>query len=162
MWQAHVFLQIDLGLSVLSGLAKAGIYLDLDAYGTLNFDVEAMPDRSKSTDVEALASPQVGGCASMDAGIKITAGAEAAAGPIFPTQNFEYDLFSQKYDLFDVSLTFCLASSYRFRFQKCFGTKSKRSVVPATLNRRLDAGLLCPANIAQAIKVIEEVVTGKN
>ncbi|EJD50572.1 hypothetical protein AURDEDRAFT_112184 [Auricularia subglabra TFB-10046 SS5] len=164
--EAHVIPRVELGVKILSGIAKASIYLDLDASAKLDLHVEAsasvevgtgdskteeekvkeMLEKLKATlgminipipvhnapRAETKAEAEASGCAKLDGGIDIYAGAQGSIAGIFD-KDAKFDIYKTELNVFD----------------KCFGASTKpqarlrtRSLPPALPVGKRD--LVCP------------------
>ncbi|KAJ7929628.1 hypothetical protein B0H13DRAFT_2539771 [Mycena leptocephala] len=164
----HLIPSLNVGISALGNKAKADVVLALDTSASLKLSLEASADLQKTisnpaaskknrrTTSSAAASPKsvsgravktsFGGCFEVDAGIDLTAGANA-------------DFFG----LFNKNKTFSLFSKNFVIFKKCFGAAPKRSLFALSqldrqsLVRR--AGLSCPAaNVKSPELVVDQTV----
>ncbi|KZW02304.1 hypothetical protein EXIGLDRAFT_760137 [Exidia glandulosa HHB12029] len=95
---AHVIPRVEVGVKVLSGLAQASVYIDLDASATLDLSIEASATANTRRDGEA--SGQANGCAKLDGGIDINAGAKGAIKPIFD-KDITFDIFQTNLNIFN-------------------------------------------------------------
>ncbi|KZW02320.1 hypothetical protein EXIGLDRAFT_829503 [Exidia glandulosa HHB12029] len=122
----HLIPRLEVGITVLQ-FAEANIFLDLDTSATLG--LQASTAASVATDADS--STSVGGCATLDAGIDVRAGATGAIKPIFDKE-IDFDIFKK-----DVNI-----------FQKCFGSQAKRSTLAKRWARRATHAkrdLQCPS-----------------
>lgn len=166
--EAHLIPRIDIGISGLGGVAEATVFLDLDASATatltLNGSANAVAAVSPSTDNATETSASFNGCVGVDAGLDVNAGADASFFGIFD-QSTQVNLFTKKFDLFDVSPTRLMTTIYHFAHaysaQKCFGTATnKREIyerLPQLMHKRV--GLICPSvNAGDPTLIAEEAI----
>ncbi|EJD39488.1 hypothetical protein AURDEDRAFT_153822 [Auricularia subglabra TFB-10046 SS5] len=94
---AHLIPRVEVGIDVLGGLAEASIFLDLDTSATLRVSTEA--SAVVSNNKAANVPPSLSGCAQLDAGLDITAGARGALPPFFDKE-VEFPIFQTDATLF--------------------------------------------------------------
>ncbi|KZW02299.1 hypothetical protein EXIGLDRAFT_484603 [Exidia glandulosa HHB12029] len=94
---ANVIPRVEVGIKVLSGLAEASVYLDLAASATLDLSIDA--SATAHTRRDAGASGTASGCAKLDGGIDIYAGAKGVIKPIFD-KDIKFDIFQKDLNVF--------------------------------------------------------------
>lgn len=117
--EAHLIPKLNLGISALGDVAKAGVFLELDASAGLQLGFNAgaagtikvtqNDDPAKDAIVTATASAiaDVGGCLDITAGLDVNIGADAKFFNIFDV-NKQASLFSRDFELFEVSFDYVL------------------------------------------------------
>jgi hypothetical protein len=90
--EAHLIPRLDLGVTILNGVAEATVFANVDASATLDFNFNA---QASGTPVDGtVGDPTIdfknfessfGGSVGMDLGVLINVGAEAALGMPAPT-----------------------------------------------------------------------------
>jgi len=115
--EAHLIPRIDVGITVLSGIATATVYLDLDASAAVTLSLNAtaqsnatvphssavsttMSDPVARSDV-ADKTGNVNGCVDVGAALDVNAGAQDKLFGIFD-QSTKVNLFHKHFDLFTV------------------------------------------------------------
>ncbi|EJD42530.1 hypothetical protein AURDEDRAFT_145708 [Auricularia subglabra TFB-10046 SS5] len=100
--------KVQFGIEVAK-LAKAEVFVDMDASTTLGVEVHAGASVSSSGQTSASA----GGCVTLDGAIHIAAGASGALKPIFD-KTISFDIFKKELNL----------------FRKCFGDEDPAAPLP--------------------------------
>lgn len=100
---AHVIPRVDLGISGMGGLAKATVFLNLDASATTTFNVtgDTSIEVSTSDSDNNGITTAVNGCADVDAEFDVNAGADGSFFGVF-NQSASVALFSKKINIFQV------------------------------------------------------------
>ncbi|KAF7292065.1 hypothetical protein MIND_01232600 [Mycena indigotica] len=131
----HLIPQLTLGLNAFSGIAKAQVYLNLDASTGIDLSLSASANASTGTSGNA-ASGTVDGCVDISAGLGVNVG---ASGSLFGLiGEGEYPLYSGAWDL----------------YAKCFSAASKRAPEPGRGLRRIGlagAGYRLPGDARQGL-----------
>ncbi|KAH7104420.1 hypothetical protein BKA62DRAFT_635547 [Auriculariales sp. MPI-PUGE-AT-0066] len=125
---AEVTPRIDLGVKLLAGLAEATVYLDLVADATLGMNLEAQAP--VSGDLSSLdASASASGCAKLDAGVHVKAGAKGKIAGVFD-KDVDYTIFEKSINVFD----------------KCFGANPTKRALVSPIQRSAIArrDFVCP------------------
>lgn len=137
---AHVIPRVDLGISGMNGLAKATVFLNLDASATTTFNVtgETSTEVSTSDSDNNGITTAVNGCADVDAEFDVNAGADGSFFGVF-NQSASVALFSKKISI----------------FQKCLGTGGqtrKRHHARKPIDKAVYArDFSCPAGIGSLV-----------
>lgn len=90
----------------MDGLAKATIFMDLDAYGKLDMSLKAVAlvstEVGPSGPENSVAEASIEGCVGLSAGFDVKAGIDGALGPFFHG-TADFDIFNLEKDIFKVS-----------------------------------------------------------
>lgn len=120
--EAHLIPGLDLGITALGGASKATVSLNLDASAsvTLTLNASAVATVTPRSSVDMVphdetapaamaradtASTGVNGCIDVGAALNVNAGADAKFFAIFDA-NAKVNLFTQKFDFFNVRIQF--------------------------------------------------------
>ncbi|KAH7092710.1 hypothetical protein BKA62DRAFT_776055 [Auriculariales sp. MPI-PUGE-AT-0066] len=138
--------RIDLGISILSGLAQATVYLDVAATAVLDLNIEGhatvdAPINASTGQTDVTTSTGASGCAKLNGGIDISVGAKGSIKPIFDKE-VNYSIFNKELEVFN----------------KCFGA-GDAAATRRTLERRERAfekrDFICPAlGLADLLELI--------
>jgi hypothetical protein len=98
--EGHIIPTVDFGINVLSGLAEATVFLDLDAAAILGLELNAAANVTKQKGkAAAVKDASVDGCVDISASLDVEAGARGAFLNLFNEQTKE-SLFNKKFELF--------------------------------------------------------------
>lgn len=140
---AHLIPRVDLGISGMNGLAKATVFLNLDASATTTLSVTggASTEVSTSSSDNNGITTSVNGCADVGAGFDVNAGADGSFFGVFD-QSASVALFSKKIDI----------------FKKCLGTgvQTRKRHHARGFSKPIDKGVYardfsCPAGIGSLV-----------
>ena len=112
--EAHIIPKLNFGITALGNVAKAGVFLELDAAAgmqlgfnagaaaTIKVEQNDNPATDAIVAATASAIADVGGCMDITAGLDVNIGADAKFFNIFDV-NKQASLFSKDFQLFEVS-----------------------------------------------------------
>jgi hypothetical protein len=107
-FEAHVTPRIALGVDMISGFAKAEVFMEIDTSGTIDLGVQAVGGKidivgKGKEDPEDIS--KVEGCLGINAAITARAGAQGSVFPFFD-ETAAFDFFKKEFQLFQVSSPF--------------------------------------------------------
>ncbi|KAF7289296.1 hypothetical protein MIND_01391300 [Mycena indigotica] len=137
---AHLIPRVDLGVNALAGIAKATVFLNLDASASMTLSLDGKISAAVSNTDGKSSSGDIKGCIDVGAGLDVNAGAEGSFFKIFD-KSTQVNLFSKKFNL----LNKCVGGSFR-----------NRAVEPFGLVRRIDLG--CPAATSSLVSALSEAI----
>ncbi|KAG5641981.1 hypothetical protein DXG03_003834 [Asterophora parasitica] len=111
---AHVIPRIDLGINALGGIAKASVFINLDAHASVTLNLNAAGNAGTTIGAGGGASASVNGCVRADAGLNSNVGADASFFGLFD-KSTSVSLFVKDWEL----------------FQKCFAAQAGAGVAAA-------------------------------
>ncbi|CAK5278060.1 unnamed protein product [Mycena citricolor] len=143
---ASLIPELDIGFDVFSGLASAGVYLNLEAdaiIGLSNFDASSGSQVTGNN-----TSGQVSGCIDIDSGFSVNVGADGSLFN-FISGGVNYALYNQTWDLYDQCFS-SAASSVRRR----------DAIIEAAPTKSLERrdSLFCPENLLALERIISQVL----
>ena len=101
VFEGHVTPRIALGVDMISGLAKAEVFMEIDGKGSLDLGIQV---------AKTVGAPgtNVTGCIGLNAGITARAGAEGSVFPFF-SKTANFDFFTKEFELFKVTCSILLS-----------------------------------------------------
>lgn len=110
--EGHLTPRLALGVDLLSGFARANVFVDVDMSGTLNMGVKAVAKATTAkpapanpaTDPKSTAN--ISGCVGLNSGIAARAGTDGVL-PGFFDKTTAVPIFQKEFELFKVNLSMC-------------------------------------------------------
>ncbi|CAK5278698.1 unnamed protein product [Mycena citricolor] len=143
---ASLIPELDIGFDVFSGLASAGVYLNLEAdaiIGLSNFDASSGSQVTGNN-----TSGQVSGCIDIDSGFSVNVGADGSLFN-FISGGVNYALYNQTWDLYDQ----CFSSA-------ASSVRRQDAIIEAAPTKSLERrdSLFCPENLLALERIISQVL----
>ncbi|KAF5376725.1 hypothetical protein D9615_007807 [Tricholomella constricta] len=103
---AHIIPRIDLGVTALGGIAKASVFINLDAHASVRLDLNATGKaggsiETRTGEITGDASAGVNGCVTAGVGLDSNVGADATFFGLFDATT-SVSLFEKDWELFQV------------------------------------------------------------